>query len=184
MIHPTAQVFTEHIGEGTVIWQFAMVLQGTRIGRHCNINCLAGIENDVIIGDHVTVKPFTSIGTGTVIGDRVFVGPNVVLLTDRYPRSRRPSLAPRAPILEHDCTIGAGSVVLDGVRIGHHALVAAGSVVTRDVPPQGLVRGNPARLAGWVDETGVPLREKNGVWTGEDGRSYRVVEGRLQPEAS
>lgn len=172
MIHPTAQVDTPHIGEQTKVWQFAVILSGARIGNHCNINCHTFIENMVVLGDHVTVKSGVYLWDGLEAEDHVFIGPNVSFVNNRYPRSGMPLDPYPVTRLGMGCSIGAGAVILDSIRIGRYALIAAGSVVTRDVPDHALIKGNPGRISGWVDEEGFPLEERNGLWTSRNGNIY------------
>ncbi len=182
MIHPTAQVDTPHIGPHTQVWQHAVILAGARIGDHCNINCHTFIENQVILGDYCTVKSGVFLWDGIRAEDRVFIGPNATFVNDRYPRSRRPRDWYPETILERGCSIGAGAVLLDKVRIGAYALVAAGAVVTKDVPPYALVKGNPARQHGWVDEAGHPLKKKGDLWVSHGGGKFREKNGLLEKE--
>lgn len=153
-IHETADVRTHLIGEGTRIWQFAVVQEGARIGRHCNINCHTFIEADVRLGDGVTVKSGVYLWNGLVAEDNVFIGPNVTFANDKFPRSGKRPEAFLQTVLERGCSLGAGSVILGGIVVGAYALVGAGSVVTGDVPPYALVMGTPATIRGWVDEDG------------------------------
>lgn len=172
MIHPSAQVDTKLIGPNTTVWQFAVILHGAQIGDHCNINCHTFIEGDVIIGNNVTIKSGVFLWNGLRLGDRVFVGPNATFVNDPYPRSKQYLDKHELTTLESDCSIGAGAIILNGLRIGHHALIAAGSLVTKDVPPHGLVKGNPGRLVGWVDAKSRPLRFENGCWRSVDNRIF------------
>lgn len=153
-IHPLADVATDQIGEETRIWQYAVILKGAVIGQQCNINCHTFIEDKVRVGNKVTVKSGVYLWNGLQVEDNVFIGPNVTFTNDRYPRSRQYPDAFQETLLEKGCSIGAGSVILGGVTIGSYALVGAGSLVTRDVPPHALVMGSPARICGWVDEFG------------------------------
>ncbi len=145
MLHPTADVATTKIGANTRVWQFVVILAGARIGSDCNICSHCFIENDVIVGDRVTVKSGVQLWDGLRLEDDVFVGPNVSFTNDRYPRSRNPDAVLLETIVEAGASIGAGATILPGLRIGRGAMVAAGSVVTRDVPPGATVIGNPAR---------------------------------------
>lgn len=156
MIHPLADVQSPYIGEGTVVWQFAIILAGARIGSDCNINCHTFIENDVRIGNGVTVKSGVFIWDGLTIGDNVFIGPNVTFTNDRTPRSkiRRPIIS---TVVKRGASIGANATVLPGVKIGAYAFVAAGAVVTGDVPPYTIWYGNPARHKGYVTTDGTIL---------------------------
>ena len=124
------------------------------IGKSCNINCHTFIENDVRIGNRVTIKSGVFIWDGIEIEDDVFVGPNATFVNDKYPRSKiYPDTFQRTKICKA-ASIGANSTILGGITIGEYALVGAGSVVTKNVPPFSLVLGNPARVAGTVDKAG------------------------------
>ncbi|CAJ0787542.1 MULTISPECIES: acyltransferase [Ralstonia] len=151
MIHPSADVQSKTIGEGTRVWQFCVILEGARIGRNCNINAHCFIEGDVSIGDNSTIKSGVYLWDGTVIEDSVFVGPNATFTNDRYPRSKQ--YPDRFPVttVKRGASIGAGAVILPGLTIGEHALIGAGAVVTRDVPARALVVGNPGRIVRYLD---------------------------------
>ena len=155
-IHPLADVQSINIGEGTVIWQFAIILKGAVIGSNCNINCHTFIENEVKIGDNVTVKSGVYLWDGMEVEDNVFIGPNATFTNDKYPRSHQPFSLQRIK-LSKSCSIGANATILGGVHIGEYAIIGAGSVVTKDVPAYALVRGNPAKVVGWLDEKGNKL---------------------------
>ncbi|MDH4443641.1 MAG: acyltransferase [Akkermansiaceae bacterium] len=152
-IHPSAIVESDYIGSGTRVWAFAHILSGARIGADCNICDGVFIENDVIVGDRVTVKCGVQLWDGVRIEDDVFIGPNATFTNDLYPRSRDHS----KPILESRvCTgasIGANSTILPGLTIGRKAMVGAGAVVTKSVPPFVVVMGNPGRIVGYVENT-------------------------------
>lgn len=153
-IHPLALVQSESIGEGTQIWQFAIVLAGAVIGKGCNINCHTFIEDDVVLGDRVTVKSGIYLWNGVRIADDVFLGPNVTFVNDKYPRSKKYPEKFQPVIIEKFVSVGAGSTILGGITIGEYALVAAGSLVTKDVPSYSLVKGSPAKVVGRVDALG------------------------------
>ena len=173
-VHPLADVQSVEIGEGTSIWQFAVILPGAIIGKECNISCHTFIENDVILGDRVTVKSGTYIWDATRIEDDVFIGPNVVFTNDLRPRSKQYVNHPVTTI-KKGASIGANSTILTGVTIGAYAMTGIASVITRDVPANALVYGNPARVQGWVDEKGLPLKQLDDtVWQGKDGKKYIV----------
>ncbi|MBO7721986.1 MAG: N-acetyltransferase [Kiritimatiellae bacterium] len=144
-IHPLTDVQTGDIGEGTRIWQYAVVLPGAKIGRNCNICAHCFIENDVVIGDNVTVKPFVAICDGVTLEDGVFIGPQVSFTNDRHPKSGNRGFKLERTCVRRGATVGAGSMVMAGLTIGEGAMVAAGSVVTRDVPPGVTVFGCPAK---------------------------------------
>lgn len=153
-IHPLADVQSEHIGDDTTIWQYVVVLKGARIGKNCNVNALVLIENDVILGDNVTVKSGVQIWDGVRLEDNVFVGPNATFTNDLFPRSKVRPEKFASTVVRHHASIGANATIVAGVTIGEYALIGAGSVVTKDVPPHGLVYGNPAKLRGYVCRCG------------------------------
>ena len=153
-IHPLADVQSVDIGEGTQIWQFAVILKGAKIGKDCNINCHTFIENDVKIGNRVTIKAGIYLWDSIEIGNDVFIGPNVTFVNDNYPRSKQYLKDKKRTVIDDFVSIGAASTILSGINIGEYALIGAGSVVTKSVPPYALVMGNPARIRGKVDKDG------------------------------
>lgn len=154
--HPAALVESEHIGARTRIWAFAHVLPGAMIGEDCNLCDHVFVENDVHIGDRCTVKCGVQLWDGVTLEHDVFVGPNATFTNDLYPRSRvRPSQFART-LIQHNASIGANATILCGITVGRNALVGAGAVVTRDVPANAIVAGNPARITGYV---GIAKRE-------------------------
>lgn len=144
------------VGAGTRIWAFAHVLPGARIGADCNICDHVFVENDVIVGDRVTVKCGVQLWDGVRIDDDVFVGPNATFTNDPMPRSKTYPDRFAETVVAAGASIGGGAVLLPGVRIGRRAMVGAGAVVTRDVPPNAVVVGNPARIIGYVDTPPAP----------------------------
>lgn len=154
MIHRTADVCTDAVGDGTTIWQYVVVLAGARIGRRCNVNAHCLIEGNVVIGDDVTLKCGVYLWDGIVVEDRVFIGPNATFVNDPAPRSRRKPAAFQWVRLRVGCSIGANATILGGVTVGEYAIVGAGAVVTRDVPPHALCYGVPARVQGYVCRCG------------------------------
>ena len=147
-IHPLADVQSISIGTGTRIWQFAVILPGAVIGNDCNICSHCFIENEVIVGNRVTVKNGVQLWDGLHIMDDVFIGPNVTFTNDRSPRSGRHDFELLRTVVEQGASIGAGAVILPGVRIGARSMVGAGAVVTKNVPPGITVVGCPARPIG------------------------------------
>lgn len=149
--HPQALVESEKIGDNTRIWAFVHILPGAKIGADCNICDHVFIENDVIVGDRVTIKSGVQLWDGIRIEDDVFIGPNATFTNDIFPRSKR-----NFRILEirvrRGASIGANATILPGITIGEKAMVGAGAVVTRDVPPNVLVVGNPARIKHKLEE--------------------------------
>jgi acetyltransferase-like isoleucine patch superfamily enzyme/dTDP-4-dehydrorhamnose 3,5-epimerase-like enzyme len=150
-VHPAGLCETTRVGEGTRIWAFAHVLPGARIGCDCNICDHVFIENDVVLGDRVTVKCGVQLWDGLRVGDDVFIGPNATFTNDKFPRSKQRREHVLRTAIASGASIGANATILPGVKIGGRAMVGAGSVVTRDVPPKAVVVGNPARIRGYVD---------------------------------
>ena len=139
------------IGAGTRVWAFAHILPGAVIGRDCNICDHVFIEGTVQVGDRVTIKPGVQLWIGVTLEDDVFVGPNATFTNDRFPRSKDyPAERPRT-LVRRRASIGANATILAGTVIGSNAMVGAGAVVTRDVPPNAIVAGNPARIVSYVD---------------------------------
>ncbi len=149
--HPAALVESARIGRGTRIWAFAHVLPGATIGEDCNICDHTFIENDVVVGDRVTIKCGVQLWDGVRLEDDVFVGPNATFTNDRMPRSKQRPPALLQTFVRKGASIGANATILPGIEIGAGAMVAAGAVVTKDVPPRALVMGNPARVRRYVD---------------------------------
>ena len=145
LIHPLSDVQSSHIGAGTRVWQFVVVLAGARIGRECNINAHCFIENDVLLGDRVTVKSGVQLWDGVTVEDDVFIGPNATFTNDRFPRSTVYPEAFEKTRIAKGASIGANATIVCGVTIGEGALIGAGSVVTHDVPAGQTWVGNPAR---------------------------------------
>lgn len=144
-IHPNALVESGNIGENTKIWAFVHVLPGAIIGSDCNICDHVFIENDVVVGDRVTIKCGVQLWDGLRIENNVFIGPNATFTNDLFPRSKQ-NFELLQTIVKDGASIGANATILPGITIGQGAMVAAGSVVTKDVPPNVLVVGNPAKI--------------------------------------
>ena len=144
-IHPLADVQSVVIGDGSRIWQFAVVLVGAKIGSYCNICAHTFIENDVVIGNNVTVKCGVQLWDGLRIGNNVFIGPNATFCNDKHPKSGNRNFDCVQTIVEDDVSIGANATILPGIRLGKGCIVGAGAVVTKDVKPGATVVGNPAR---------------------------------------
>ena len=155
MIHPLADVKSQHIGEGTRIWQFCVILPQAQIGSNCNICAQVLIENDVVIGNCVTVKSGVQIWDGVRIEDNVFIGPNVTFTNDLFPRSMNRNYDCKGITLHKGCSIGANATLLAGIKIGENAMIGAGSVVTKDVPANTIWYGNPAQCKGYITEKGI-----------------------------
>lgn len=139
-IHNLADVQSKNIGQDTKIWQFCVVLENAVIGKNCNICAHVLIENDVIVGDNVTVKSGVQLWDGIRIEDNVFIGPNVTFTNDLYPRSKKYPEKFLQTIVKKGASIGANATILPGVTIGENAMIAAGSIVTKDVPANTLYK--------------------------------------------
>jgi UDP-2-acetamido-3-amino-2,3-dideoxy-glucuronate N-acetyltransferase len=150
-IHSHALCESAQIGAGTRVWAFAHVLPQAVIGANCNICDHVFIENDVVIGDRVTIKCGVQVWDGVHIEDDVFVGPNVTFTNDLFPRSKRHPEVFSRTMIQAGASLGANCTILPGITIGRNAMVGAGAVVTRTVPPNAIVVGNPARITGYVD---------------------------------
>lgn len=160
-IHPLADVKVEDIGPRTRIWQYCVILPGARIGADVNVCANVFIENDVTVGDRVTIKCGVQLWDGITLEDDVFIGPNVTFTNDSFPRSmQRPTEFART-VVRSGASIGANATILPGISIGRSAMVAAGAVVTRDVPPYAIVKGNPARISGYVNDRKTDLAHRN-----------------------
>jgi UDP-2-acetamido-3-amino-2,3-dideoxy-glucuronate N-acetyltransferase len=147
--HERALVESNTIGDGTRIWAFSHILPGARIGRDCNICDHTFIENDVTIGDRVTVKCGVQLWDGITIEDDVFIGPNAAFGNDPFPRSKQYPGRFLRTVVKKGASIGANATVIPGVVIGEGAMIGGGAVVTRDVPPNTIMAGNPAQITGY-----------------------------------
>lgn len=156
MIHPSAVVDKgAQIGEGTRIWHFSHVMPGAVIGTNCIIGQNSFIDNNVVVGNNCKIQNNVSLYNGVIFEDDVFIGPSVVFTNVINPRAfiERKSEFKSTRICR-GASIGANATIVCGVTIGEYALIGAGAVVTKDVPPYALVVGNPARIIGQVDREG------------------------------
>jgi len=151
--HAQALVESTKIGNKTRIWAFAHILPGAIIGEECNICDHVFIENNVLIGNRVTIKCGVQIWDGLLIEDDVFIGPNATFTNDLFPRSEQYPEEYSKTIIQKGASIGANATILAGNTIGRNAMIGAGAVVTKDVPPNAIVVGNPARITGYVSTT-------------------------------
>lgn len=149
--HKNAVVETDKIGKGTRIWAFVHILPNAVVGEDCNLCDQVFIENDVIVGDRVTIKSGVQLWDGITLEDDVFVGPNATFTNDPFPRSKQYPEGFSRTLIRKGASIGANATILPGVTIGQYAMIGAGTVVTKDVPPFAVVVGNPARISGYVN---------------------------------
>lgn len=151
------------IGKGTKIWHFSHIMSGCKIGDGCNIGQNVVISPGVVLGNNVKIQNNVSVYTGVRCEDDVFLGPSCVFTNVINPRSHVSRKSEyKETVLERGCSIGANSTIVCGHRIGKYALIGAGSVVTKDVPAYALVKGNPARIGGWVCNCGEKLEFEDG----------------------
>lgn len=165
------------IGKGTKIWHFSHIMSGAEIGENCNIGQNVFIAKNVKIGNNVKIQNNVSVYEGVILEDYVFCGPSCVFTNIKTPRSAFPrnrSEDYMPTIVKRGATIGANATIVCGVTIGEWAFVAAGAVVTKDVPPHALVAGVPARQIGWACQCGFRLKEEEGRFVCPScGRRYR-----------
>lgn len=170
-VQPTAQVDESAvIGDGSSVWELAQIREGARLGEGCVVGRGAYVGTGVQIGNNVKLQNYALVYEPAELGDGVFVGPAVVLTNDHNPRSVDPEGKQKrggdweavGVKVAEGASLGARSVCVAPVRIGAWAMVAAGAVVTKDVPDFGLVVGVPARRIGWVGRSGVKLVERAG----------------------
>jgi UDP-2-acetamido-3-amino-2,3-dideoxy-glucuronate N-acetyltransferase len=162
-IHPSANVSDKAlIGEGTKVWINVQIRENARIGAGCILSKDVYVDHAVRIGDRCKIQNSVSIYNGVCIGDDVFVGPNVSFTNDRVPRAFNTDWRITETKVETGASLGANSTIVCGITIGEYAMVAAGSVVTKDVPPYTLVIGNPAKPVGKIDKMGNRIAEGDG----------------------
>ena len=186
MIHETAIIDDgAEIGEGTSIWHWVHVCGGARIGRGCSLGQSVFVGNDVVVGDNVRIQNNVSVYDRVTLEDDVFCGPSMVFTNVINPRSavsRKDEYRPT--LVRQGATLGANCTIICGVTVGRHAFVAAGAVVTRDVPDYALVVGVPARRIGWMSERGerlaLPTEGEAETQCAGDGTRYRLTRDRLE----
>lgn len=150
-VHDRALCESPHIGKGTRVWAFAHVLPAAQIGEDCNVCDNVFIENDVLVGNRVTIKCGVQLWDGITVEDDVFIGPNATFTNDIFPRSKKFPEKFARTIIRRGASIGANATILPGITIEQGAMIGAGAVVTRSVPPNAIVVGNPAKIVGYVD---------------------------------
>lgn len=150
-IHELSNVKSNKIGKNTRVWQYSVILQGAQIGDDCNICAHTLIEGDVILGDRVTIKSGVYLWDGLRVEDDVFIGPCVSFANNLYPKSKVYPDSFLTTVIKKGASIGANATILPGITLGENCLVGAGSVVTKDVPQNAVVAGNPAKILRYID---------------------------------
>ncbi len=161
------------IGARTRVWAFAHILPGAVIGEDCNVCDQVFIENEVIIGDRVTIKSGVQIWDGVTLESDVFVGPNATFANDNFPRSKRYPEHFMKTLVRKGALIGSNATILAGVVIGADSMIGAGAVVTKDIPPHAIVKGNPARITGYVSSSSMGQIDPGHT---ESTRAFQVAE--------
>jgi UDP-2-acetamido-3-amino-2,3-dideoxy-glucuronate N-acetyltransferase len=179
-VHPTAIVDEgAAIGKGTKIWHFCHVMKGAQLGERCVLGQNVNVDGGAKLGNNVKVQNNVSIYTGLEIEDDVFLGPSCVLTNVTNPRSQvnRHRLYERT-LIKRGATVGANATIVCGTTLGRYCFIAAGAVVTKDVPDYALVAGNPARQAGWMSRHGHRLKpDPDGfMLCPESGYRYREIQ--------
>lgn len=163
-VHESSYVDADvKIGEGTKIWHFCHIQKGARIGKNCSFGQNVNISNNVIVGNDCKVQNNVSIYEGVELEDGVFCGPSCVFTNDLTPRARYPKGREgyKKTLIREGASIGANATIVCGHIIGKYAMVAAGAVVTKDVPDYALVAGVPAKVVGRIDEKGKSIAKGN-----------------------
>jgi UDP-2-acetamido-3-amino-2,3-dideoxy-glucuronate N-acetyltransferase len=191
-IAPSADVSDKALlGEGTKIWHLAQVREKARLGANCIVGRGAYIGTGVEIGENTKIQNYALVYEPAKLGKGVFIGPAVVLTNDTYPRSVSPDgslksaqdWTPVGVTIEDGASIGARAVCVAPLTIGRWATIAAGAVVTKDVPAFALMAGVPARRLGWVGKAGHPLSLKDGFWVCPETRAKYVEQDKSLKEA-
>jgi UDP-2-acetamido-3-amino-2,3-dideoxy-glucuronate N-acetyltransferase len=154
-VHPTADVEDgAQVGAGTKVWHLAHIRSSATVGDDCVIGRNVYVDANAVVGSRVKIQNNVSVYQGVTIEDEVFVGPCAVFTNDLRPRAHNADWKITPTLVRRGASIGANATLICGIVVGEHAMIAAGSVVTKDVAPYQLVAGNPARPKGWVDEAG------------------------------
>ncbi|MBH3412031.1 WxcM-like domain-containing protein [Pseudomonas putida] len=176
-VHSHALCESENIGQDTRVWAFAHILPGATLGSECNVCDNVFIENDVVIGDRVTLKCGVQVWDGITIEDDVFIGPNATFTNDIFPRSKVYPQTFARTIIRKGASLGANCTILPGLTIGINAMIGAGAVVTRSIPPNAIVVGNPAKIIGYVDAKPVSTKTEAEVKPYPTGVEQTSVKG-------
>lgn len=157
-IHESAYIDDCRIGEGTVVWHFVHIREGAKIGKNCSFGHASYVDKDVLIGDNVRVQNHVNVYKGAIIEDDVFLGPMVTFTNVRKPASytRVHESEYETTHVKRGASIGANASILCGITIGEYALIGAGTIVNKNVPPYAMVVGNPGRIIKWLTPDGLP----------------------------
>jgi len=153
VVHETAEVLGK-IGKNTNVWHQAQIRENAEVGDNCNLGKCVYIDKNVKIGNNCKIQNYVSVYDGVIVEDGVFLGPSMTFINDMYPRAFTEGFNLTKTLIKKGVSIGANATIMCGVTIGEYAMIAAGSVVTRDVPPYALMLGSPARVVGKVCKCG------------------------------
>jgi|TARA_R110002096_G_scaffold432240_1_gene648625 UDP-2-acetamido-3-amino-2,3-dideoxy-glucuronate N-acetyltransferase len=157
-IHPTAEVHgASDVGNGSMIWNWSKIRENVRIGENCIIGQCCYVDFDITIGDRCKVQNGVSLYHGLTVGNDVFIGPNATLTNDLHPRAHNENWKVSKTVILDGASIGANATIICGITIGKNSMIAAGAIVTRDVPAHALVMGHPARIVDYVNRSGKRL---------------------------
>jgi UDP-2-acetamido-3-amino-2,3-dideoxy-glucuronate N-acetyltransferase len=176
-VHESAYVDDgAQIGAGTKVWHFSHVMPKAKVGRNCSLGQNVLVANHVVVGDHVKIQNNVSLYEGVILEDYVFCGPSMVFTNVRTPRSAYPRNTSddyATTRVKYGASIGANATIVCGVTLGEWCFVAAGAVVTKDVPSYALMAGVPAKRIGWACACGVTLKFEAGEAECECGKRFR-----------
>jgi len=160
-IHTTAEVDEKaNLADGVMVWNWSKVREGASLGESCNVGQCCYIDFDVIIGDRCKIQNGVSLYNGLTVGNDVFIGPNATFTNDLVPRAHNQDWKITPTKVMDGASIGANATIICGVTLGKHCMVAAGAIVTKDVPDYALVVGTPAIIVDYVDESGARLHKE------------------------
>jgi len=166
------------IGEGTKIWHFCHILSKAKIGKRCNLGQNVMVANNVVVGDFCKIQNNVSLYEGVILEDYVFCGPSMVFTNVKTPRCEFPRNTSgdyQKTLIKRGASIGANATIVCGITLQECAFVAAGAVVTKDVPAYGMVAGVPAQLIGWMSASGDVLQfDETGFAVDSVGDRYQL----------